>query len=95
MKEKFLADIKVEVVINEIPHELIFSWDQTTIQLNPTGQWTMHCAKEKVIPIANSDDKCQITAVLAATLTGEYLPPQMIYKGKTQRCHPKIPVPEG
>ena len=42
----------------------------------------MHRAKEKVIPIAGSDDKCQITAVFAATLTGEYLPPQVIYKGK-------------
>ena len=49
----------------------------------------MHHAREKVIPIANSDDKCQVTAVIAATLTGEPLPPQIIYKGKTKWCHPK------
>lgn len=95
VQEDFLADIKAEVVMNEIPHDLIFNWDQTAIQLVPTGQWTMHRAKEKVIPIANSDDKRQITAVLAATLTGKYLPPQVIYKGKTPRCHPKVPVPGG
>ena len=35
----------------------------------------MHRQKEKIIPIANSDDKRQITAVLAVTLTGEYLSP--------------------
>ena len=55
----------------------------------------MHRAGEKVIPIAHSDDKQQITAVLAATLTGEYLPPQIIYKGKTPRCHPKVSFPQG
>ena len=43
----------------------------------------MNWAGEKVIAIANSDDKRQITAVFAATMTGEYLPPQVIYKGKT------------
>ena len=38
----------------------------------------MHWHKENIIKIANSDDKRQITAVLAVTSTGEYLPPQMI-----------------
>ena len=36
----------------------------------------------------------QITAVLAANATGEYLPPQLIYKGKTTRCHPHAKFPE-
>jgi len=67
-----LADIKAEVLMNEVHPHLIFNWDQTVIQFVPTGQWTMHRAKEKVIPIASSDDKRQITAVLAVTITGEY-----------------------
>ena len=83
------------MVMNEIQHELIINWDQTALQLMPTGQWTMHHTGEKVIPIASSDDKRQITAVLAASLIGEYLPPQLIYYGKTERCHPKVPAPEG
>ena len=53
----------------------------------------MHRAKEKIIPIASSDDKRQITAVLGVTMTGGYLPPQLIYKGKTLRCHPKVLFP--
>ena len=59
VQEVFLADIKEEVLMNEIhvPQQLIFNWDQTAIQLVPTGQWTMHRAKEKAIPIANSNDK--------------------------------------
>ena len=70
-QEVYLADIKAEVVMNDIPHDLIFNWDQTGIPLVPTGQWTMHHAKEKVFPIASSDDKHQITLVVAATLTGD------------------------
>ena len=91
----FLADIQAEVIMNEIPSELILNWDQTALHLVPTGQWTMHRSGEKVVPITNSDDKRQITAVLAVTMSGEYLPPQLIYKGKTERCHPAGEVPEG
>ena len=80
--------------MNDIPNEMIFNWDQIALQLVPTGQWTMHHAREKVIPIANSDDKCQVTAVIAATLIGEPLPPQIIYKGKTKWCHPKGMIPK-
>ena len=76
LKEDFLADVKAEVLMNDIPRDLVFNWDQTAIQLVPTGQWTMNRAKEKVIAIKNSDDKCQITAVVAATITGELFPVQ-------------------
>ena len=55
----------------------------------------MHKAKATVIPITHSDDKCQVTAVLAATLRGEFLPPQVIYQGKTMKCHPKVAIPSG
>ena len=59
--------------MNDTPYKLIINWDQTGALLVPTGEWTMHCAGEKIIPIANSDDKCQITAVLAASMAGEDL----------------------
>ena len=95
IKEIFLADVTTEVVMNDIPDDLVINWDQTALHLVPTGQWTMHHAGDKVVPIINSDDKRQVTAVLAATMTGEYLPPQLIYGGKTNRCHPKVTVPSG
>ena len=95
LRDVFLRDIQAEVVMNDIPKDLIFNWDQTAIQLVPTGDWTMNEAKAEKVVIANSDDKRQITAVLAATMTGEYLPTQLIYKGKTTRCHPKVSFPEG
>ena len=95
IKEEFLADVKAEVLMNEIPLDLVFNWDQTGIQLVPTGEWTMHQAKDKIIPISHSDDKRQITGVFAVTAVGRYLPVQLIYKGKTERCHPKVTMPAG
>lgn len=95
LQEVFLADIKAQVLMNDIPDELVINWDQTALPLVPTGEWTMHRAGEKMIPIAKSDDKRQITAVFAASMTGEYLAPQLIYKGKTERCHPQVSFPEG
>ena len=32
-------------------------------------------------------------ATICLCAVGEYLPPQLIYKGKTERCHPKISFP--
>ncbi len=28
-------------------------------------------------------------------MSGEYHPPQLIYKGKTERCHPRVSAPKG
>lgn len=35
------------------------------------------------VEIVGVDDKCQITVVFAGSLTGDFLPPQLIYKGTT------------
>ena len=55
----------------------------------------MYQAGEKVVSISLSDNKCQITAILAAPLKGDLLLPQLMYKGKTVRCDPKVTFPEG
>ena len=55
--KEFLADVKAEVLMNDILIDLVFNWDQTGIHLVPTGDWTMHQAKEKIVPISHSDDK--------------------------------------
>lgn len=39
------------------------------------------------------DDKRQITGVFCGTLCGEFLPIQLIYKGKTSKCHPSYTFP--
>ena len=44
------------------------------------------------VKIAANDDKRHITAVFAGTLTGDFLPPQLIYQGTTNRL-PKVLSP--
>ena len=78
------------VLMNDIPIDLVF---QTSIQIIPTGEWTMHQASHKLVPITHSDDKLQITGVLTVTATGKCFFPRLIYKGKTVRCHPKLTIP--
>ena len=39
------------------------------------------------------NDKCQITAVFCGSTSGEFLPVQLIYTGKTAHCHPRYPFP--
>ena len=44
----------------------------------------MNRSGTKAVVISKSDDKRQVTAVLAGTLTGEFLTPQVLYEGKTK-----------
>ena len=52
----------------------------------------MEKGSSKDVVIEGSDDKLQITIVLAATLT---MHPQILYEGKADRCHPAVTFPEG
>lgn len=49
----------------------------------------------KRIEIIAIDDKRQITCVLACTMSGHFLPVQLIYQGTTPKCHPNsVPFPD-
>ena len=85
IQENILPDIKAEVATNEVPPDLIFDWDQTALHLVSTGQWAMHhVAIRSFQSQIRSECKCQVTAAFAASLKGEFLAPQIIYKGKTE-----------
>jgi len=95
LKEIFLADVAAEALMNDIPESLIINWDQTGLSIVPTGGWTMEKKGTKTVPIAHSDDKRQLTVVLAITAAGDYLPAQLLYQGKTPKCHPQSSFPPG
>ena len=87
-KSQFLFDIETIVEMEEIPKDLIINWDHTGIKYVPVGNWTMAKEGSKRVEIVGMDDKRQITAVFGCTMEGEFLPPQIIYGGKTPRCLP-------
>lgn len=94
LKEQFLLDIKVVVEMEEIPSDLIINWDQTGINYVPVSQWTMDKKGSKRVEVVGITDKRQITAVFAGSVSGHFLPIQLVYQGKTSKCLPKIDFPE-
>ena len=94
-KESFLEEVTQTVLMEEIPPELILNWDQTGIKIIPTSTWTMEQRGARRVEMVGVNDKRQITAVFCGSLVGDFLPIQLIYKGKTSRCHPKFQFPEG
>ena len=87
-------DIKA-VVTEEVPGDMILKWDQTAIKYIPVSNWTMATEGSKRIELIRQDNKRQITATFAGTLTGRLFPIQLVYEGKTPKCHPLIDFPEG
>ena len=55
------------------------------------GQWNKEGHKR--VEIIGADNKKQITYVFAGTLTGDFLSPQLVYKGTTSRCLPTVQFP--
>lgn len=81
---QFLVNIKTVAEMEEIPFSLIINWDQTAINYIPLSSWTMEKRGSKRVEIIGLNVKRQITAVFAGTLTGDFLPPQLIYRDTTQ-----------
>ena len=94
VKEEFLLEIKNVVSFDEIP-PLIINWDQTGINYILVSLWTMEKEGIKRIELAGKEDKRQLTAVLAGSMSGDFLPPQIIYQGKTNHCLPYVKFPVG
>ena len=93
VKMEYLEKIKKLVIDNRIVPQLVMNWDQTAIRLVPFSEWTMDKQGAKKISIKGLDDKREITALLTITLSGAMLPPQLLYGGKTERCHPDVDFP--
>ena len=94
-KQSFLNDVVATVTMENIPPELILNWDQTGIKIVPCSTWTMDKRGVKRVEMIGTSDKRQITAVFCGTMTGDFLPVQVIYKGKTPCCHPRFAFPSG
>ena len=101
ISEKLKAEIETAYLygivqkINEhkIPSSMVINLDQTPSKFVPGCNKTLAKKGCKSVPIAGSTDKCMITATFSITLTGEFLPIQLIYGGKTTKCIPAVSFP--
>lgn len=94
VKEQFCLDIKAVMEMEGVPPELVLNLDQTGISIVPGSSWTMEVKGSKRVEIVGISDKRQSTAMFCGTMTGEFLPPQLIYQGKTTACLPQYAFPD-
>lgn len=62
--------------------------DQTGVHLVPASNWTYEDKGATSVAVIGAEDKRQITACIASSLSGELLPLQLIFQGKTPRSLP-------
>ena len=93
--DEFLGRIKTAVTDHSIPSSLIVYSDETSLKLVPQSEWTMEKEGTKKVAFKGSDDKREVTVMLSITPSGVYLPPQVLYQGTTERCHPVYTFPDG
>ena len=94
VKKDFLDNFVAIGEMEEIQPELVFSWDQTGVKLVPFSNHTIEKEGSKRIEVAGITDKRLITAIFCGSLAyGDFLPLQVVHKGKTNTCHPKFWFP--
>ena len=65
--------------MEEIPQKLVIKWDHTGINYVPVSNWMMAKEGSKRVEIAGLGDKRQITAVFSCTMSGDFLPPPLVF----------------
>jgi hypothetical protein len=88
IKDEFLNRINTVIKTHNIPDSLIVNWDQTGSNYVPVNNWTMDFEGSKQVSVSHIDDKRQMTILLGISKAGDMLPPQLIYQGKSDSCHP-------
>ena len=90
----FFKEINDLVGWFNIPKDSIINIDQTPLPYVLVSSYTMEEKVKQCVPISGTTDYRQITGTFGVTLSGEFLPIQLIYKGKTPRCQPNYIFPE-
>ena len=93
LKETFLQDIKHSMLMDEIPPELVINFDQTGIHYVPVSSGSMEMEGAKRVELVGKDDKRQITAIFEISMSGDFLPIQLVYQGKINKCLPLLDFP--
>jgi hypothetical protein len=75
--------------MHSVHPSLVINADQTGVKLVPSSTWTYEKRNSSSVATIGAEDKRQITACLASALSGELLPLQLIFQGKTERSLPE------
>ena len=78
------------ILKNSIYSETILNFDQTPLGFTAPNKATFAEKGGQSVPIANVNDKRQITGTFCVNVSGKFLPIQLIYSVVTDSCHPKV-----
>ena len=94
-EEKFTFQRAISTAILErnIPAPRLVNLNQAPLSYVSPGKYTFSFKGVKNVPVKGVDDKRQISATFVVSLTGKFLPIQLIYKVKTKRFLPKFKFP--
>ena len=85
----FYHDINEIIKAHHIPPQMIINIDQTPLPFVLISKYTLEKRGAKRISVSGTADYRQITGMFGITMAGDFLPPQLIYQGKTSRCQPQ------
>ena len=88
-RREYLHSINEMIEEHAIPPELVLNCDQTPSSYVSVGNTTMARKGSKTIPVTGMTDKRNITLTFSISLSGEFLPMQIIYSGKTKASLPR------
>lgn len=86
----FIARVAYICNAFSIPKRLVFHMDETGVKLLPVSQSTLNVRGAKAVAIRHSDDKRQVTCVVAGDLDGSILPGQVIFAQGAAARLPKV-----
>jgi len=81
--------IAAHMEMHTVHPSLVINLDQTGVKLVPSSAWTYEKRNSSSVAVVGAEDKRQITACIASSLSGELLPLQLIFEGKTERSLPE------
>ena len=94
IKMLFHHDVVTKVAKFNIPDSLIINLEQTPTKYVPVGCTALAKKNSQTVTIKGYTDKRTITTTFAMSIRGDFLPMQLIYGGKTNKCLPCFKFPE-
>lgn len=89
----FLYEIVRKVEKYAIPDSLVINFDQTPLKIVQCSNSTLAKKNSKTVTIFGASDKRSITGTFSVTLSGKFLPMQLIYGGKNSAKFATISIP--
>ena len=92
-KFSFQRTISKFVLEHDILLDLVLNLDQTPLSYVSSGKYAFDLKGSTTFSIKDVGNKRQITAAFTVSVSGFFLPIQLIYNDKTKRCLPKYHFP--